>query len=339
MYYPGHRGNNSEFEFRASGAYIFRPAQDEPIPLGNPTAIKHVSNDLVDELHVAYNVNWARLVIRTYKQQSTPNYIEADWAVGPIPIEDSVGKEVIIRYTTDIQNDGVFYTDANGRQLVRRVRNYRPTYDINMTEPTAQNYYPVNAKILIEDEAQQLAVLTDRSEGGASIVDGTVELMLHRRLLDDDAFGVGEALNEAAFGAGLVAKGRHRWILTTGDRPAAVEAHRAGALDMFYEPLVVFSSPETSSPPPLLPAAGGGGVVALAAPLPPSLHLLTLERTYPSHDPFGDYVLLRLEHIYQAGEHPVHSAPAEVDLALLFTGTVYRHYLNSLFAFSFESMH
>ena len=32
---------------------------------------------------------------------------------------------------------------------------------------------------------------------------------MHRRLLRDDYFGVGEALNETAFGKGLVARGRH----------------------------------------------------------------------------------------------------------------------------------
>lgn len=32
---------------------------------------------------------------------------------------------------------------------------------------------------------------------------------MHRRLLHDDAFGVGEPLNETAFGKGLVARGKH----------------------------------------------------------------------------------------------------------------------------------
>ena len=32
---------------------------------------------------------------------------------------------------------------------------------------------------------------------------------MHRRLLSDDAFGVGEALNESAYGEGLVARGQH----------------------------------------------------------------------------------------------------------------------------------
>lgn len=38
---------------------------------------------------------------------------------------------------------------------------------------------------------------------------------MHRRLLRDDAFGVGEALNESAFGEGLVVRGVHH--LQAGD--------------------------------------------------------------------------------------------------------------------------
>ena len=33
-----------------------------------------------------------------------------------------------------------------------------------------------------------------------------------RRLLHDDAFGVDEALNEEAFGKGLVVRGTHRYV-------------------------------------------------------------------------------------------------------------------------------
>lgn len=64
----------------------------------------------------------------------------------------------------------------------------------------------------ISDGESELTVLTDRAQGGTSMNSGQVELMVHRRLLHDDAFGVGEALNEVAFGAGLVARGHH-WIL------------------------------------------------------------------------------------------------------------------------------
>jgi hypothetical protein len=41
--------------------------------------------------------------------------------VGPIPIDDGLGKEVVARLETDIQSDKIFYTDSNGRDLIKRV--------------------------------------------------------------------------------------------------------------------------------------------------------------------------------------------------------------------------
>ena len=71
----------------------------------------------------------------------------------------------------------------------------------------------------IESE-RSLTVLTDRSQAGGSIRPGQVELLVHRRLLDDDAFGVDEALNETAYGEGVVARGKH-WVLLGVDREVA----------------------------------------------------------------------------------------------------------------------
>ena len=56
----------------------------------------------------------------------------------------------------------------------------------------------------------QLTVLTDRSQGGASINDGQIELMVHRRTLNDDNLGVGEPLNETGInGKGLRVRSRN----------------------------------------------------------------------------------------------------------------------------------
>lgn len=48
---------------------------------------------------------------------------------------DGIGKEVVSKFTTNFKTDGAFYTDSNGRQLLKRVRNQRPTWDLELEEP------------------------------------------------------------------------------------------------------------------------------------------------------------------------------------------------------------
>ena len=49
---------------------------------------------------------------------------------------------------------------------------------------------------------EQLSVLTDRGQVGASLAPGQMELMVQRRLLADDNKGVGEPLDETVGGMG-----------------------------------------------------------------------------------------------------------------------------------------
>ena len=102
------------------------------------------------------------------------------------------------------------------------------------------NYYPVDSSIYLEDATRRLTIVTDRSQGGASLRDGEIELMVcfiywffykavaviafsmliagqvHRRLLYDDHRGVGEPLNETGVdGLGLVITGTHRVALSS----------------------------------------------------------------------------------------------------------------------------
>lgn len=305
LYYKGHRGNNSEFEFRASGAYIFRPDGDTAISLGSPTETT-ISGPVYDELIRSYPGSWVTQSVRLYHDV---NWLEVAWNVGPIPVNDGEGKEVIARFCSSLSNDGVFYTDSNGRQLVERKLNFRPDFEINMTEPVAQNYYPVNSKIIIQDATNQMGVLTDRSQAGSSLDNGCIELMVHRRLLDDDAFGVGEALNEVAYGEGLVAVGKHV-ILIDNDEESFSADHRLEAMNIFHEPLIIFGNLEPGINFPQTPI--------LSAALPDNIHILTLKSIQMSEDPFGKYLFLQLEHIFQSDEHSTLSSPVDVNLETLF---------------------
>lgn len=78
---------------------------------------------------------------------------------------------------SDIQSNGVFYTDANSRQFMKRTLNtYSFPHDV--TEPLAGNYYPVTSSIYLKDDTHQLTVLNDRAQGGASFSNGNIDLMV-----------------------------------------------------------------------------------------------------------------------------------------------------------------
>lgn len=84
LYYNGWNGDNNGDENRASGAYIFRPLENEAHKLADSVTVTTTSNSLVDEVHQQIN-DWVTQVIRVYKGEGH-NYIEFDWLIGPINV-------------------------------------------------------------------------------------------------------------------------------------------------------------------------------------------------------------------------------------------------------------
>lgn len=240
LYYEAATGNNREFANRSSGAYIFRPKTDTVRTVSVAPEIVVYRGDLVEEVHQKFN-DWISQVVRVYKDK---RYAEFEWLVGPIPVEDKIGKEIITRFNSDIKSEGIFYTDSNGREMIKRLKDHRDTWRVKLQEHTAGNYYPVTTKIALEDEHARMAILTDRAQGGSSLADGSLELMIHRRLLHDDAFGVDESLNETAYGKGLVARGTHYLLLGSSQldqSPTLQSLERFTQLEKTLAPWMYFS--------------------------------------------------------------------------------------------------
>lgn len=82
LYYEGAQGDNGAFERRASGAYIFRPQNDEAITISDSVTITTYKGKIFEEIHQQFN-DWVTQVIRLYISDAAP-YIEFDWIVGPI---------------------------------------------------------------------------------------------------------------------------------------------------------------------------------------------------------------------------------------------------------------
>ncbi|XP_030835227.1 lysosomal alpha-mannosidase [Strongylocentrotus purpuratus] len=298
-WYESSTGNNVSIQ--GSGAYIFRPNKSDPYPLfdGTSVLVKVVKGDVVQEVQQQFTP-WLSQVVRLYKGQSAAEFT---WTVGPIPIGDGLGKEIITRFDTNVQSGQMFYTDSNGRQMMKRVLYQREDYPYVNSEPVAGNYYPINSRIIINDTMSQFTVMTDRSQGGSSLSNGSVEIMIHRRILKDDNRGVGEPLNETGqFGDGLMVRGTHTVFLATPKKAAYIQ--RTLGEELYMKPYFYVST-----------ATGNQSPVSssfISQALPANVHLLTLEQLKPN------VLLLRLEHQFEIGDDKAFSKPVTVSLRDLF---------------------
>ncbi|XP_018655617.1 putative lysosomal alpha-mannosidase (mannosidase alpha class 2b member 1) [Schistosoma mansoni] len=194
----------------------------------------------IDEAYIEYS-SWASLIVRLYHNGE----LEVEWTIGPFP-SDMIGRETVVRYT--INGDDVQYrdTDSSGRRLIKRLRNRRDDWGIPMKYHEEQNitgnYYPIVNRIMIKNILLKwlnkkipfgLAIYTDRSQGGTSLNDGQLELMLHRQTINDDNLGVNEPLEELGLdNKGLIVRGTHKIrfdelnLIESEDRKTAQEMRR-----------------------------------------------------------------------------------------------------------------
>ncbi|CAD6253773.1 unnamed protein product [Miscanthus lutarioriparius] len=289
-YYIGQDGNASDPQ--ASGAYIFRPNGTVPIKTDGQVPLTVLRGAIVDEVHQQIN-SWI-------------------YQVGPIPVDDGNGKEIATEIVTNMATNKTFYTDSSGRDFIKRIRDYRSEWKIEVHQPIAGNYYPVNLGIYVEDGSKELSVLVDRSIGGSSIKDGQIELMLHRRLLHDDGKGVAEALNETVCldkqCEGLIIEGKYyvkidpqgegaRWRRTFGQE--------------IYSPLLLAFTEQDGGNWANSHVAKFSAMESTYS-LPDNVAMLTLQELEDGS------VLLRFAHLYEAGEDKDLSTLASIDLKRVF---------------------
>ncbi|EAS04708.3 glycoside hydrolase family 38 amine-terminal domain protein (macronuclear) [Tetrahymena thermophila SB210] len=179
---------------QSSGAYIFRPETQQS------HTYSEIKNIVVYQGQLVTVVLLEGEHVTTQLRFYSANYdkvIEVETFVHPIQVQNT-GKEIIMVLNTGLQNNKTFYTDSNGLDMQKRVLNFRPTWNLQLQQEVSGNYYPIGALISLKDinSDQQVSVVTDRSQGGTSLKEGQIEIMIHRRIVRDDARGVGESLNE-----------------------------------------------------------------------------------------------------------------------------------------------
>ncbi|XP_064645074.1 alpha-mannosidase 2-like isoform X2 [Lineus longissimus] len=165
------------------GAYLFLPdGEATPLAYTRPF-IRVVKGPLLQEAHV-----FLPHVEHIVRLKNSPGIDGMAVEVHNIvDIRGTVNMELAMSVQTSIRNkDKEFFTDLNGFQMIRRKKQDKL--------PIQANYYPLPSQAYLQDDEARFSILTAQSLGVASLKQGQIEVMLDRRLNQDDNRGLGQGV-------------------------------------------------------------------------------------------------------------------------------------------------
>ncbi|XP_023587754.1 alpha-mannosidase 2 isoform X3 [Trichechus manatus latirostris] len=112
-----------------------------------------------------------------------------------VDIRKEYNREIAMRISSDINSQNRFYTDLNGYQIQPRV---------TMSKlPLQANVYPMTTMAYIQDAEHRLTLLSAQSLGVSSLKSGQIEVIMDRRLMQDDNRGLGQGVHDNKITANL----------------------------------------------------------------------------------------------------------------------------------------
>lgn len=165
-----------------SGAYLFLPDKEaELIPVGQAGVV------LIQGPIMSTVSTQLKHILHMVKIKNSPGVDGMGIDISNL-VDITVERnfEFAMRLNTEIKNDNLFYTDLNGFQIIKRVRYSKL--------PLQANYYPVPSQAFIQDKDNRLSLLCAQPLGGASLKSGQLEVMMDRRLTQDDNRGLGQGV-------------------------------------------------------------------------------------------------------------------------------------------------
>ena len=171
------------WKVRQGGAYLFVPDRlatyDEDTITTTTTSSKKVELDG----YVVTTPHWNRTVI---VHDITDEFGETDTTTVIDFIYETdlqtANEEWFARFSSDIQNHGVFHTDLNGFNF--------DTHYFRKDLPIQSQVFPMPTLASIEDGNMRMTVLSEHAQGTASLQDGSIDIWLDRRLNQDDNRGL-----------------------------------------------------------------------------------------------------------------------------------------------------
>ncbi|XP_026945142.1 alpha-mannosidase 2x isoform X6 [Sagmatias obliquidens] len=168
-----------------SGAYLFLPdGEAKPYVPKDPPVLRITEGPFFSEV-VAYYEH-VHQVVRLYNLPGVEG-LSLDVS-SLVDIRDCINKELALRLHTDIDSQGTFFTDLNGFQV--QPRRYRKKL------PLQANFYPMPVMACLQDAQSRLTLHAAQALGVSSLHDGQLEVILDRRLMQDDNRGLGQGLKD-----------------------------------------------------------------------------------------------------------------------------------------------
>ncbi|XP_040536300.1 alpha-mannosidase 2x isoform X1 [Gallus gallus] len=168
-----------------SGAYLFLPdGEAKPYAPKDPPIVRVMEGPLFSEVSSYYQ--HVQTTVRLYNVPGVEG-LSLDVSC-LVDIRDHVNKELALRFSTDIESDDTFFTDLNGFQI--QPRRYQQKL------PLQANFYPMPTMAYIQDMQSRLTLHTAQALGVSSLGSGQLEVILDRRLMQDDNRGLGQGLKD-----------------------------------------------------------------------------------------------------------------------------------------------
>uniref|UniRef100_A0A672PB92 Alpha-mannosidase n=1 Tax=Sinocyclocheilus grahami TaxID=75366 RepID=A0A672PB92_SINGR len=249
-----------------SGAYLFLPdGNAKPYSQREAPVVRVVEGPLFAEV-VAHYQHFQQ----TVRIHNVPGVDGLSLDITTmLDIRDQNNKELAMRLVTDIQSGDTFYTDLNGFQIQPR-RYFQKL-------PLQANFYPMPAMAYIQDSQYRLTLYTAQALGVSSLASGQLEVILDRRLMQDDNRGLGQGLKDNKRTA-------NRFRLLLERRSSMVESSAVAVLPVSFPSLLSHMTSTILNHEvlalPVLPWKHGVPSVRTFAPLagtlPCDFHLLNL---------------------------------------------------------------
>ncbi|CAB1318059.1 unnamed protein product [Coregonus sp. 'balchen'] len=153
-----------------SGAYLFLPdGEAKMYSPARPPVIRVTKGSVFSEITTTFD--HVTHTLRLYNVQGVEG--QAVEICNSVDIRGEFNREITMRLTSDVDSKDRFFTDLNGFQA---------------------NFYPMTSMAYLQDSGTRLTLLTAQSLGSASLKSGQLEVIMDRRLNQDDNRGLGQGV-------------------------------------------------------------------------------------------------------------------------------------------------